>query len=117
MKSIHLTLTGLYLSEILKVLHDHTIAANYVGTDQNFNVIYEIIYDDEKEGIIGGILKCINDYEKAEQEFDVVLENTLARHLSQLKESEPLKKIIRHFSFRGIKKILKRKQDYENGKH
>jgi hypothetical protein len=117
MKSIHLTLTGLTIAEVLKALHEQAIPVTYIGTDQNFNILYQVTYSDEKEDIIGNILKYINDYEKAEQEFDLIIENALVQYFSQWTESESIKKIIRHFSFRGIKKILKRKQDYENGKH
>lgn len=117
MKSIHLTLTGLYLSEILKVLHDNTIAANYVGTDQNFNVIYEISYSDEKEEIVTGIFKCISAFENFDNIIGLVVEHAFTQYHLSVQQKSEIKKPLGYSLLAGTRKALKKYQDHENGKH
>lgn len=117
MKKIHLTLTGLTLSGVLKTLLENNLGITYIGTDQNFNVIYEISYGDEKEEIISGILKRIGDFEDFENEFGQAIEQVFVQYALSVRQKSEIKKAIGFSFLNSLKQFGKKYNHYENGKH
>ena len=113
MKTINLTLTGLTISEVLKSLHENSLTPTYLGIDQNFNLLYKVSYNTEKEDIIKSALKYIDDFEKLGREFELAVD----AKFSQL--SIPLtpevktffKKPFKHMVLTSINKSFKKMEN------
>ena len=69
MKTIHLTLTGITVSEVLKTLYENELTPTYIGTDQKYNLLFTVSYANDKEGIIQNMLTYINDFQQMEVEL------------------------------------------------
>ena len=110
MKTINLTLTGLTISEVLKSLYENLLTPTYLGIDQNFNLLYKVSYNSEKEDIIKNTLKYIDDYEKIGHEFELAVDAKFA----QLAISCPpevktfFKKPFKHMVLKSFDKSLKK---------
>ena len=74
MKTIHLTLTGITVSEVLKTLHENELTPTYIGTDQKYNLLFTVSYANDKEGIIQNMLTYINDFQQMEAELLIRLD-------------------------------------------
>lgn len=108
MKTINLTLTGLTISEVLKSLHENVLTPTYLGIDQNFNLLYKVSYNSEKEDIIKSTLKYIDDYEKMGQEFELAIDKTLSQLIIPIEITTFLKKPFKHMAIKSIDKSLKK---------
>lgn len=111
MKTINLTLTGFTISEVLKTLHDNELTPTYLGTDQNFNLLFKVSYYKDKEEVIKNTLKYMGDYAQLEQEFDLIIEKAF----SQVKQTSELeafvKRPFKNMAFSCLNKIVKKTED------
>ncbi len=108
MKTINLTLTGLTISEVLKLLHENLLTPTYLGIDQNFNLLYKVSYNSEKEDIIKSTLKYIDDFEKLGREFELAIDTKFAQIVLPPEATTFLKKPLKHIVLKSIDKSLKK---------
>jgi hypothetical protein len=114
MKTIHLTLTGLNITDVLSTLQKDALTPTYLGTDQHLNLLFQLTYPEEKESIIQSLLELIGCYEILDQELDVIVKDVFLKlDLSPETKAKILKTIKATFSQLG-KKVIK-KLEYENG--
>ena len=116
MKTINLTLTGFTILEVLKMLHDNELIPTYLGTDQNFNLLYKVSYAIEKEDIIKSMLKHMSDYAKMEQDFDFKVEEMLSKSKQTTDLETFIKKPFKNIAFNCLNKIIK-KAEHERAEH
>lgn len=116
MKTINLTLTGLTISEVLKSLHENELTPTYLGIDQNFNLLYKVLYSNEKEDIIKNTLKYIGDYERMSYEIDRAIDKAFSQLIIPPEENTFLKKTLKHMAIKSINKSLK-KMDNERAEN
>lgn len=108
MKTIHLTLTGLTISEVLKQLQENDLAPGYLGTDQDFNLLFLVSYAEEKEAVIQNILNHINSYKKLDYDIDVALDLLFSELAIAAKTQATLKKPIKKALSRGAERFIKK---------
>jgi hypothetical protein len=111
MKTINLTLTGITISEVLKSLNKNELTPIYLGTDQNYNLLFRVSYDNEKEEIIKKTLKYINDFQQMEEEFIIAVDKALSPLYEIPKAENFIKKPVKHLVINSFYKNLINKDD------
>jgi hypothetical protein len=108
MKTINLTLSGLTISDVLKSLHENALTPTYLGVDQNFNLLYKVSYNPEKEDIIKTTLKYIDDYDKMGREFEKAIDIKFAEVVLPIEEITFMKKPFKHMALKSFEKSFKK---------
>ena len=111
MTTINLTLTGLTVSQVLKTLDKHVIIPTYLGTDQNFNLLFKITFNEEQEKIVKKMVKYIHEFQQMEEDFNKIADKSFAELTLHKAGEEFIRKPFKHLVIKSVHKNLIHKED------